>query len=85
MSPSSPIDTFAIPALRETAVLTEARGHVSRTRTARRRRTGTSHPDWLDEIDPRVRALAGIVSLPTDKSDADLVSEAVATKYNALP
>ena len=44
-----------------------------------------ARPDWLDEIDPRVRALAGIVSLPEGKSDGDLVREAVEARYNALP
>ena len=84
MATQNPINAFAATQSRETGALADVRVRSSsRIRTARRRRS--ARPDWLDEIDPRVRALAGIVSLPEGKSDGDLVREAVEAKYNALP
>ena len=83
MATQNPINAFAATQSRETGALADVRVRSPRIRTARRRRS--ARPDWLDEIDPRVRALAGIVSLPEGKSDGDLVREAVEAKYNALP
>lgn len=83
MATQNPIHAFAATQSRETGALADVRVRSSRIRTARRWSPG--RPDWLDEIDPRVRALAGIVSLPEGKSDGDLIREAVESKYNALP
>lgn len=83
MATQNPISTMAAMQSGETGALADVRVRSSRIRTARRRRS--ARPDWLEEIDPRVRALAGIVSLPEGKSDGDLVREAVEAKYNALP
>lgn len=83
MATQNPISTMAAMQSGETGALADVRVRSSRIRTARRRRS--ARPDWLEEIAPRVRALAGIVSLPEGKSDGDLVREAVEAKYNALP
>ena len=83
MATQNPISTMAAMQSGETGALADVRVRSSRIRTPRRRRS--ARPDWLEEIDPRDRALAGIVSLPEGKSDGDLVREAVEAKYNALP
>lgn len=85
MPTSSTTDTIAIPRSEGMGAFPEASGRVSRIRAPRRRRrSAADRPDWFDEIDARVRALAGIVSLPEGKSDADFVREAVTAKYNSL-
>lgn len=83
MATQNPINAFSTTPSRNTGAVADVRIRSSLLHTARRRRP--TRPDWLDEIDPRVRALAGIVSLPEGKSDGDLVREAVESKYNALP
>ena len=48
------------------------------------RHSRNADDSWLDEIHPKVRELVGIVSLPADKSDDELIYEAIMDKYNRL-
>ena len=53
-------------------------------RRASERRGRKSDDSWLDELDPVLKSIVGIVSLPADKSDDDLIYEAIMDKYNNI-